>query len=56
MPPAGPCSRVQRRVARTRAAIEDAFVQLVLERGFDRVTVEDIAGRADLARATFYAH
>jgi AcrR family transcriptional regulator len=47
---------VQRRVARTKAAIEDAFVQLVLERGYDRVTVEDITDRADLARATFYAH
>jgi AcrR family transcriptional regulator len=43
-------------VARTKAAIEDAFVQLVLERGYDRVAVEDITDRADLARATFYAH
>ena len=51
-----PGSRVQRRVARTKAAIEDAFVQLVLVRGFERVTVEDITDRADLARATFYAH
>jgi AcrR family transcriptional regulator len=47
---------VQRRVARTKAAIEDAFVQLVLERGYERVAVEDISERADLARATFYAH
>jgi AcrR family transcriptional regulator len=47
---------VQRRVARTKAAIEDAFVQLVLEHGYDRVAVEDITDRADLARATFYAH
>jgi AcrR family transcriptional regulator len=47
---------VQRRVARTKAAIEDAFVQLVLERGYGQVTVEDITDRADLARATFYAH
>jgi AcrR family transcriptional regulator len=47
---------VQRRVARTKAALEDAFVQLVLERGYDRVAVEDICDRADLARATFYAH
>jgi Bacterial regulatory proteins, tetR family len=46
----------KRRVARTKAAIEDAFVQLVLERGYDRVAVEDITDRADLARATFYAH
>jgi AcrR family transcriptional regulator len=43
-------------VARTKAAIEDAFVQLVLERGYERVAVEDISDRADLARATFYAH
>ncbi|HJY70079.1 MAG TPA: TetR/AcrR family transcriptional regulator [Streptosporangiaceae bacterium] len=47
---------MQRRVARTKAAIEDAFVQLVLERGYDKVTVEDITDRADLARATFYVH
>jgi AcrR family transcriptional regulator len=47
---------VQRRVARTKAAIEDAFVQLVLERGYERVAVEDISDRADLARATFYTH
>ena len=56
MPPSQPGSRVQRRVARTKAAIEDAFVQLVLEHGYERVAVEDISDRADLARATFYAH
>ena len=56
MPPAQPGSRAQRRVARTKAAIEDAFVQLVLERGYERVAVENISDRADLARATFYAH
>jgi AcrR family transcriptional regulator len=56
MPPSRPGSRVQRRVARTKTAIEDAFVQLVLERGYERVAVEDITDRADLARATFYAH
>ncbi len=56
MPPARPGSRVQRRVARTKAAIEDAFVQLVLDHGYERVAVEDICDRADLARATFYAH
>ena len=39
MPPSRPGSRVQRRVARTKAAIEDAFVQLVLEQGYERVAV-----------------
>jgi AcrR family transcriptional regulator len=56
MPPSQPGSRIERRVARTKAAIEDAFVQLVLEHGYERVAVEDICDRADLARATFYAH
>ena len=56
MPPSSPGSRTQRRVARTKAAIEDAFIALVLERGYERVAVEDITDRADLARATFYAH
>ena len=56
MPASGPSSRVQRRVARTKAAIEDAFVQLVLEQGYERVAVEDVCDRADLARATFYSH
>jgi AcrR family transcriptional regulator len=56
MPPSRPGSRTQRRVARTKAAIEDAFVQLVLEQGYERVSVEDVCDRADLARATFYAH
>jgi AcrR family transcriptional regulator len=29
---------------------------LVRERGYDKVTVEDIAARADLAKGTFYLH
>ena len=56
MPPSRPGSRVQRRVARTKAAIEDAFVQLLLEHDYEHVAVEDICDRADLARATFYSH
>jgi AcrR family transcriptional regulator len=47
---------MERRVARTKGAIEDAFVQLVLEHGYSRVNIEEIADRADVARATFYAH
>jgi AcrR family transcriptional regulator len=49
-------SRTQRRVERTRTLIEDAFVALAAERGVDRVSVEDIAAHADIAKATFYAH
>ena len=54
--PPAPVSRTQRRVLQTKAAIENAFVALVLEHGYDKTTVEDIVGKADLAKATFYAH
>src|SRR4051812_42681588 len=45
-----------RRVRRTQRALREAFIGLVLERGYDAVTIEDITDRADVARATFYAH
>jgi AcrR family transcriptional regulator len=45
-----------RRVRRTRRNLTDAFVGLVIERGYERVTVADILQRADIGRSTFYAH
>lgn len=45
-----------RRVARTRQALMSAFVGELLARGFDAVSVEDIARRADVGRSTFYMH
>ncbi|TDD39618.1 TetR/AcrR family transcriptional regulator [Saccharopolyspora elongata] len=45
-----------RRVRRTRRAIREALVELCAEQGFGSLTVEDILDRADVARATFYAH
>ncbi|MEX0172521.1 TetR/AcrR family transcriptional regulator [Streptomyces sp. LMG1-1-1.1] len=51
MKPAG-----DRRVRRTRAALRQALVELVLDKGFHTVTVEEITERADVGRATFYAH
>ncbi|MDQ0646588.1 AcrR family transcriptional regulator [Microbacterium natoriense] len=45
-----------RRVRRSKRAIRDAFIELVLEKGFDAVTIEDIVTSADLSRATFYTH
>src|SRR5262249_36098451 len=47
---------VDRRVRRTRTNLTDAFIGLVLERGYERVTVQDILDRADVGRSTFYAH
>lgn len=44
------------RVKRTRKLIEDAFLELLTEKTLHAMTVGDITGRADINRATFYAH
>lgn len=47
---------VDRRARRTRQALISAFVELVLEKGYDSVTIMDVANRADYNRGTFYKH
>lgn len=47
---------MDRRIARTRRALRDALVELVIERGWDAVGVRDLCARADVGRSTFYAH
>jgi AcrR family transcriptional regulator len=49
-------SNPDRRVQRTRKLLQDAFGQLIREKGYDAITVQDILDRADVGRATFYAH
>lgn len=44
------------RVRRTRKLLYDAFDSLLAEKGFEAVTVQDVASRATVNRATFYAH
>ncbi|MBC8098447.1 MAG: TetR/AcrR family transcriptional regulator [Armatimonadetes bacterium] len=45
-----------RRVVRTRHLLRDALMTLITERGYDAITVQDIADQADVARTTFYLH
>lgn len=44
------------RVRRTRKLIQQAFIELTVERGFTELTVQDIADRAMVNRSTFYRH
>jgi len=48
--------KLDRRVLRTRQLLQDALVSLILEQGYDKVTVQDIIDRANVGRSTFYAH
>jgi AcrR family transcriptional regulator len=44
------------RVRRTRKSLQDAFIELTIQKGFEAVTVRDITERAMVNRATFYRH
>ena len=47
---------MDRRQRKTRDAIFKAFMELLSERNVNQITVEEIIKRADVGRATFYAH
>ncbi len=51
-----PEERLDPRVKRTRALIENTFNHLLEEKGFSAITVQDITSHAEINRATFYAH
>jgi AcrR family transcriptional regulator len=45
-----------RRIRRTRALLQNALTSLMIEKGYESITVQEIIERADVGRATFYAH
>ena len=45
-----------RRIQRTRHMLSDALFALIVEKGYDSITVQDITERANVGRATFYLH
>lgn len=49
-------SRVDPRVTRTLKLIRDALTSLLAEKSFGAINVQDVAERATINRATFYAH
>lgn len=48
--------REDRRIGRTRRLMQEALMTLIVEKGYESVTVQDILDRADVGRSTFYAH
>lgn len=54
--PARAPSEADPRVRRTRKLLQDALVELLGEKSFDAITVQDIAARSTINRATFYVH
>jgi AcrR family transcriptional regulator len=44
------------RIRRTHKFLQEAMIELISEKGFEAITVGDIAERAMINRATFYRH
>ncbi|GCE28331.1 TetR family transcriptional regulator [Dictyobacter alpinus] len=44
------------RIRRTHKFLQEAMIELIAEKGFEAITVGDIAERAMINRATFYRH
>jgi AcrR family transcriptional regulator len=53
---AKPKTKLDSRTRRTRDALGDALVELMQERPFKSITVQDVLDRAEVGRSTFYAH
>lgn len=49
-------TKSDRRVERTRELLQKALIELIGERGYDAITIQDIVDRAQVGRTTFYLH
>lgn len=47
---------IDRRIQKTKKHLSDAFISLILEKGYEAVTIQDIIDKANVGRSTFYAH
>jgi AcrR family transcriptional regulator len=47
---------IDRRILRTRATLQYALNALILKKGYDAITIQDICDAANVGRSTFYAH
>lgn len=49
-------NKVDRRVQRTQDLLGEALISLTLEKGYDRITIQEITERANVAYSTFFRH
>lgn len=48
--------KVDRRTQRTKSQLQQAILELLSEKAYNAITVQDITERANVGRTTFYSH
>lgn len=48
--------KIDRRILKSQEAIKKAFIELLNEKGFDKITIQNISDRANVNRRTVYLH
>lgn len=49
-------AKQHRQVQRSRALLQKAMIDLIIEQGYEAITIQDIVERANVGRTTFYIH
>jgi AcrR family transcriptional regulator len=49
-------SKVDRRILKTQEALKQAVIELMAEKQFDEITIQDLSDKANLSRGTIYLH
>ena len=49
-------TKTDRRAQRTRENLQKVLIELIRERDYDAITIQDIVDRANIGRTTFYLH
>jgi len=49
-------TKVDRRILKSQEAIKKALIELMSEKNFDQITIQDISDRANVSRRTIYLH
>lgn len=49
-------TKTDRRVQRTKEHLQNALIELINERQYDVITIQDVVDRANVGRTTFYLH
>lgn len=49
-------TKMDRRIRKSQEAIKTAIIELMMEKDFDQITIQDISDKADISRRTIYLH